>query len=202
MNDFLVGSSLRLGAVAMAAVLLASCADNNNAANTMNASASLAGTQSTTTNKAGVTPLGDASLENKTERPSTDAQLLVTGVRVGQHDGFNRVVFDLEGTGTPGWFVDYTATPSQQGSGNPIPYMGDIALNVNIDGVTYPFEVGKEDPNLGTVPGAGGIVTEVKSVGTFEGRAQFVVGISGAKAPFSVSVLKEPTRLVVDIRKP
>lgn len=202
MNNFLVANRVRLGMLTCAALLLTSCAGDNTASTTMNASASLAGTQSTTTTKAGVTPLGDATVDNKTERPSSDALLLVTGVRVAKHDGFDRIVFDLEGTGNPGWFVDYTSSPSQQGSGNPIPFVGDIALNVNIDGVTYPFEVGKEDPNLGTIPGADGIVTEVKSVGTFEGRAQFVVGISGAKAPFSVSVLTEPTRLVVDIRKP
>ena len=53
------------------------------------------------------------------------------------------------------------------------------------------------DPNLGSTPGAGGFITEVKSSGTFEGRSQFVVGLK-ERLPYSVRVLEEPTRLVID----
>src|SRR5690606_11493762 len=34
-----------------------------------------------------------------------DPDLLVTGVRLGAHEAFDRVVLDLEGSGTPGWRV-------------------------------------------------------------------------------------------------
>lgn len=146
---------------------------------------------------AGVTPLGNADTAMKTLRPEAPAQLLVTDVRVASHEGFDRIVFDLTGEGTPGWFVDYTENPSQQGSGHPIDYDGAVALNVNIDGVTYPFELNMEDPGLGTVPGAGN-VTEVISAGTFEGRAQFVVGLRD-RLPYSVQVLENPSRVVIDV---
>ena len=55
-----------------------------------------------------------------------------------------------------------------------------------------------EDPNIGTVPGAGGVVTQVLSGGTFEARSQFVIGLDG-RHPYSVQVLNEPTRLVIDV---
>lgn len=154
--------------------------------------------EKTSDSKAGVAPLGDANTAMKTLRPEAPAELMVTGMRVGQHDNFERVVFDLEGTGSPGWFIDYTSKPAQQGSGNPVQVEGSTALNVNIDGTVMPFELGKEDPNLGTLPGSGGLVTEIISLGTFEGRSQFIIGLNG-NHPYSVQVLEEPTRLVIDI---
>lgn len=150
---------------------------------------------------AGMTPLGVADINTKTQRQSNGAGLVVTGVRVGKHDTFDRIVFDLQGTGAPGWFVEYTDNPAQQGSGHSIEYAGDTAINLNIDGTLMPFELGMEDPQLGTTQGTDQVVTEVISQGTFEGRSQFVIGVRGPKHPFSVQVLQEPTRLVVDIHR-
>lgn len=147
---------------------------------------------------AGLTPLGDANTTLKTERPGAPSQLLVTNIRTGKHEGFERVVFDLEGTGTPGWFIDFTDRPTQQGSGNTVKVDGDAALNVNIDGTVLPFEVGHDDPGLKTTDGHGGFITQVVPVGTFEGRSQFFIGLKGQHA-YSVQALKEPTRLVIDI---
>ncbi|QNE88986.1 hypothetical protein H0194_07830 [Corynebacterium incognita] len=148
---------------------------------------------------AGITPLGDADKKMKTLRPEAPAQLMVKDVRVGQHEGFERVVFELEGDGDPGWHIDYTASPAQQGSGNAISYEGSTALEVNIDGTVYPFEMGKKDPNIGTVAGAGGNVKQIVSAGTFEGRSQFVIGLN-KELPYSVEVLRGPTRVIIDIR--
>ena len=132
-----------------------------------------------------INPLGEADMSMKTLRPEAPSELVVTKVRVGQHDGFERAVFELEGEGSPGWFVDYADNPKQQGSGQPINYAGDTALNVNIDGVV-------EAP-------AGGVITQVVNGRTYEGRSQFVIGMNQRK-PYSVQVLETPTRLVVDIR--
>lgn len=150
---------------------------------------------------AGLAPLGVADTKAKTQRQANGAELVVTGVRVGKHETFDRVVFDLQGTGEPGWFVEYTDNPAQQGSGNPIEFAGDTAINLNIDGTLMPFELGLDDPQLGTIKGTDQVVTEIISQGTFEGRSQFVIGIRGSERPFSVQVLQEPPRLVVDIHR-
>ena len=42
------------------------------------------------------------------------------------------------------------------------------------------------------------MVTEVVPVGTLEGRSQFVVGLE-REVPYSVQVIDEPTRLVIDL---
>ncbi len=145
-----------------------------------------------------VAPLGEGDVALKTARPAAPSLLVVESVRVAAHEGFDRIVFDLAGDGEPGWFIDYTTAPTQQGSGNPVEFPGSVALNVNIDGTAYPFELGIEDPRIGTVAGSGN-VTQVQAVGTFEGRSQFIIGLK-EKLPYSVAVLHDPHRLVIDVR--
>lgn len=147
--------------------------------------------------QAGHTPLGDANTAMKTQRPEAPGRLAVTKVRVGAHDGFDRVVFDLSGDGHPGWHIDYDTHPTQQGSGHCMEYEGTIALNVNIDNTTYPYELGLDDPHIQSVPGVGEVV-EIISAGVFEGRSQFIIGLR-AKHPYVVKVLDNPTRLVIDV---
>lgn len=167
------------------------------ATSTLSASTSGGDDAAGTSTNAGLTPLGNANTSMKTLRPEAPSKLAVTDIRVGSHEGFDRVVFDLTGEGDPGWFVEYTEHPTQQGSGHAVNYAGTIALDVNIDGVSYPHNLGIEDPQLGTVEGDGNI-TEVRSEGTFEGRSQFVIGLH-EQLPYSVQILEDPQRVVVDI---
>lgn len=148
---------------------------------------------------AGLRPLGDTDTEMKTLRPEPDAALTVTSVRICHHDGFDRVVFDLEGSGDPGWFMDYADSPTQQASGRLVEYQGNTAINVNLDGMRYPFETGIEEPTITTEENCQPtIVTDVVSAGTFEGRSQFVIGLS-SRGAYSAQLLQDPKRVVVDI---
>ena len=182
--------------LAVSSLVLSACA--NPSLSPTSSPATVTSTMAAETERAGIVPLGDADLERKTVRPQASSQLVVSDVRVGKHDGFERVVFELEGSGKPGWFIEYTDDPAQQGSGNSIKYEGNTALEVFIDGTVYPFEIGEEVEPLGTTSGVGGTVTEVISSGTFEGHTQFTVGMK-ERHPFSVQVLEEPTRVVIDI---
>lgn len=143
-------------------------------------------------------PMGDPSTEDQWVQPD-GASLMVTGVRTASHDGFDRVVFDLEGEGAPGWITMYTETPTQQGSGHPIDYTGNIALQIGVEGTPYPNDAGTEPPMLGTFPGAGN-VTEVTYSSLFEGRTEFVIGLE-EQVPYSVTPLENPTRLVIDFAR-
>lgn len=159
-------------------------------------SETLAGSLAAPTQQAG--PLGSANPAPKTQRPSAPSQLAVTGVRVGAHDGFDRVVVDLEGEGEPGWFVDYTSTPIQETVAQPLEVAGNSFLNINVDGTVAPFEMGKDNNVPITMAGDTGNVIDVISAGTYEGRSQVVVGLR-SELPYSVQVLHDPTRVVVDI---
>ena len=176
--------------VAVAAACGACGAVSDGAGNTLMGSISSPTTQAQ--------PLGTADPAPKTQRPSVPSRLAVVGVRVGAHEGFDRVVVDLEGDGDPGWFVDYTSTPMQETVGQPLQVAGNSFLNINVDGTVYPFELGKDNNVPVTMAGDTGNVIDVISAGTYEGRSQIVVGLR-SELPYSVQVLENPKRVVVDI---
>jgi hypothetical protein len=55
-----------------------------------------------------------ADIEPDTAQASTDAAVTVSDIRIGGHDGFDRVVFEVGGTGTPGWDVRYVDAASSR----------------------------------------------------------------------------------------
>ncbi|AOW92024.1 hypothetical protein BFN03_03105 [Rhodococcus sp. WMMA185] len=137
----------------------------------------------------------------KSSPASDSARLTVTDMRVGKHEGYDRVVYELGGMGTPGWRVEYVDTAISNGSGDEITLPGNGILQVLIDGSAYPFDSGVEgysgpDPLPG-VPG--GSVTEVRGALVFEGVTQSFIGVTESDRPFSVSALSMPPRVVVDI---
>lgn len=132
-----------------------------------------------------------------------DGQLLSTTVRLGVHDDYDRVVFDLEGTGTPGYRVDYVDQAVQDGSGQIIDVAGDAILQVVISGTRYPEEGESYEGGPGTYSlDAAEVVEEVRLSGTFEGLTQGFIGIDDEGSPFRVFTLSDPPRLVVDIQHP
>lgn len=143
-----------------------------------------------------------ANTDQDTQDPSADAALTVTDVRVGHHDGFDRVVFELGGTGTPGWRVEYVDQPTDDGKGDVVAVDGDAYLQVMISGSGYPMDTGVEEyagPNP-VRAGDDGEVEEVLLRGVFEGYTQAFVGVDDEQRPFRVFSLEDPTRVVVDVR--
>jgi len=131
------------------------------------------------------------------------AKLTVTDIRTGVHEGFDRVVYELDGEGTPGWRVGYVAEAVQDGSGNEVTVAGDAVLQVLIDGSAYPFDSGVE-PYAGPDPvlaAPGGSVVEVTGSGVFEGVTQSFVGVSESGTPFAVYSLSDPQRVVIDVAR-
>lgn len=138
---------------------------------------------------------------NDPDWPSSGGELLPTGVRVGGHEGYERVVFDFEGTGTPGWRVEYVDEAVEDGRGEVVDVEGDYTLQVIATGVRYP----EGDDETGRVAQGSydaedaDLVEEVRVTGIFEGQNQAFIGLD-EEAPFRVFTLTEPARLVVDVR--
>lgn len=132
---------------------------------------------------------------------SADAGVTVTGLRIGHHPGFDRVVYEFGGEGSPGWRVAYVDQAIQDASGKVLDVPGTSILEVQITGSAYPFDSGVEEysgPDPLTDPSAT-VVSEVQLATLFEGVTQSFIGIDAAEPPFSVTVLDNPTRLVIDI---
>jgi hypothetical protein len=144
-------------------------------------------------------PAFPVDAEADTADPSSDAQVTVSDIRIGRHDGFDRVVFEVGGTGTPGWDVRYVDQASSQGSGEAVEVAGDAVLQVTLTGVGYPYDTGVEEFSGGPVSAAGTrSVSEVVFDATFEGTTVAFVGTS-ARSPFRVYLLEGPARVVLEV---
>lgn len=130
----------------------------------------------------------------------TDASLAIADIRIGVRENADRVVFELDGTGTPGYEVAYIPEPTQQGSGHSVDVDGDTFLQVQINGQTLPIGNDLTETPVGTVSsGQATVVEGVAFSGQFEGVAQSFIGVEGQERPFTAFLINNPTRLVVDI---
>ena len=144
-----------------------------------------------------------ADREPDTSEASTDARLSPVDLRFGVHDGFDRVVVDLAGEGTPGWRGEYVEDPTQQAAGEPVYLLGEAYLQILVSGVVYPTEAGAqpfESPRTIT-PESGGVIQDVRYGSEFEGQVEIWIGLT-SNQPFPVSLLEDPTRVVIDVQRP
>lgn len=162
--------------------------------------AASSGTPATQNDGSTDAPPFPANAEPDTGQTSAGSSVTVTQIRTGLHDGYDRVVFEVEGTGAPGWDVRYVDEAASQGSGLIVPVTGDAILRVTITGVGLPTETGIEEYD-GAVPLAGAgteLVTEVVWDTTFEGTSVAFVGLTEER-PFRVYPLADPARVVLDV---
>ena len=168
-------------------------ADNTTEADTkdVSAAAAPAGAQSDTP-----FTLEDTHLQNPGH-----PELQIEDVRAGSHEGVDRVVVELSGTGTPNVLAGYTADPRQQASGLPLVPAGNAYFELIIQGV--PWSMGLSDADLAKADPAGvaaGGIQEIADGGIFEADAQYIVGLN-AQRPYNLYLLENPTRVVVDFQK-
>jgi hypothetical protein len=124
----------------------------------------------------------------------------IGAVRVGRHTGYDRVVWQFPGSGRPAFQVHYVDQPLGDGSGDPVDVAGDAYLEVMVNALGYPDSVGACPPDVTSAKLAGTVFAEANSFcGGFEGFGQTFVGVRDRERPFKVSVLTNPTRLVIDV---
>jgi hypothetical protein len=123
----------------------------------------------------------------------TGGPFVLTAVRTARQEGFDRVVVDLTGSGTPGWDARYVDEARADGSGEAVPVAGDSVLQVAVRGLDTASVSGR-------VAGGGEVVREVAFLPVFEAQALVVIGLAGPQRPFRVYTLADPLRLVVDVR--
>ncbi|WP_222270269.1 AMIN-like domain-containing (lipo)protein [Modestobacter marinus] len=203
-------------AVTLAAVLLlAGCGGSTgteSAASTGEAPASSSAAGSPSASSAAPAPADSADADAEAAAPAfpadtsadtsdaaSPAGLTLTSVRTGSHDGYDRVVFEFAGSGTPGWRAEYVEGAVAQGSGDPIEVPGAAILQLDLNGISYPYETGATEVARGPLAASGtDVVQGAFYDGTFEGVAVAWVG-TAAETPFRVFALSNPTRVVVDV---
>lgn len=187
------GSVTTSAASSTALASTSAATDNATEADTkdVSAAAAPAGAQSAT-----AFTLEDTHLQNPGH-----PELQIEDVRAGSHEGVDRVVVELSGTGTPNVLAGYTPDPRQQASGLPLVPTGNAYFELIIQGV--PWSMGLSDADLAKADPAGvaaGGIQEIADGGIFEADAQYIVGLN-AQRPYNLYLLENPTRVVVDFQK-
>jgi len=165
-----------------------------------------AATASTT--QAGAEPCTFSGATDPAQAGADAPTRLLTDVRVGVHDCYERVTFELkpragDAEGPVGWKAAYEPGPvTEDGSGRTVPVKGTayLVVHMNAQGV----DLTKADaPATYTGPAsieaAGATrIQQVRRTGDFEGVLTWVIGLDRTR-PFHVSPQDNPARVVVDV---
>lgn len=128
---------------------------------------------------------------------------LLEDVRTGQHEGFDRIVFEFQG-GIPSYRVEYVEPPIlEDASGLPVEIEGEAFLRVRFQGAAGHDPSSGEPTYQGPQEIAVGLPTllEAQRTGDFEGTLTWVLGLA-REVDFRVSNLQDPFRVVVDVAHP
>jgi hypothetical protein len=147
----------------------------------------------------------EASTADRVQAPDGPADLVVTDVRIGVHDGFDRVVIDLAGEGTVGWFTELGDVAFEDGSGTVVDVDGGAVLTLMLNAFAFPPEL--PDPSVRWDEGRVGapadavVLTEVVDSVSFEAQHQLFIGLT-ERVPYRIVRLGDPQRVVIDLLHP
>ena len=134
------------------------------------------------------------------EATSTGSEVpVLRAVRVGQHDGHDRLVFEFDGDGLPAWRVEYVDRPvTDCGAGQAVAVAGEAWLQVRFSGAHAHTPAGQptSGPRQRLVDQP--VLRELERTCDFEAEVAWVAGLARATA-YRPRVLREPARLVIDI---
>jgi hypothetical protein len=123
-------------------------------------------------------------------------------VRVGAHPeqgGWDRIVFEFADVLPPGE-VKYVPSVVQCGSGNPVRLPGSAILQVSFTGADAHNEAGQPTVSRRQISGPGNVILESQQICDFEAEVAWAIGLK-AQQRFKVTLLQNPTRVVVDVKQ-
>lgn len=140
---------------------------------------------------------GTAGIE-KRPHPPPEHPVVLSGVRAGRHQGYDRVVFEFEGDQFPSTEVEYVDEPVRHcGSGQVAELAGDGWLELRFQHAVA-HRMGKptvsdreQHPKLP-------VARELELTCDFEGHVTWVIGVQ-APNRYRLLELPSPPRVVVDI---
>lgn len=125
---------------------------------------------------------------------------ILTQVRSARNDGFDRVVFQFADATVPGYSIEYVDRPVRQcGSGDVVPLLGGAWLSMRLEPAQAHDDRGRATVAQRSLsPGLPNILA-ITSICDFEGQVEWVAAVRSPTG-FRVSELRDPARLVVDVK--
>jgi hypothetical protein len=116
------------------------------------------------------------------------------------HVGFDRAVFEFEGTTVPGYHVEYVDRPVRQcGSGEPVAVEGDGWLEVRLTPAQAHTEAGAPTVPQREYRLPHPVLRELQAKCYFEAVVTWVLWVASPNR-YRVREISDPARLVVDVR--
>ena len=121
-------------------------------------------------------------------------------VRTAAHSDFDRIVFEFDAAQVPSYRLEYIDRPVRQcGSGEVVPLAGEAWLSIQFEPANAHTEQGQptvtERSRSPRLPN----LLELKLICDFEAIVEWVAAVRSPE-PYRVSVIRSPTRLIVDLR--
>ena len=202
-------SPTRLTAIAGALVLLAGCAGADPSASQTSSTAATPSTPaSAAPASAEPVPTAEPVASDDLEAFTCDLPIVEDGtvgvanivdLRVGTHDGYDRIVFEFE-QGTPELTLDRAEPPfSEDASGLPMEVDGDAFLGLRMRGGSKQTDAGTSsyDGPTDFSPGFPTLVHLIEG-GDFERQSTWYLGLAGESCVRAL-LLDAPPRLVIDV---
>src|SRR5438105_9672934 len=125
----------------------------------------------------------------------TSGTAVLEHVRVGRHQGFDRIAFEFR-NGTAAWSARYVPKVVHDGSGKPVPLSGRAFLHVVFHraSVDRPSAGGPDIVRTPSFP----TLLQLKEAGDFEGVVSFGLGLR-RRVGFRGFRLAGPSRIVIDV---
>jgi len=145
------------------------------------------------------TSLSNTGTPSPAPRACAQPGSYLTAIRVGEHAGYDRVVFQFSG-GLPVYDVDRVGTVYSDPKGTPVPLAGQSFLWVVFRGasaVCGPTAT-KTYPGPSTLTPFYPELLVVSAAGDFEGYLSFGIGLA-ARGGYHVFTLTDPDRVVIDV---
>lgn len=133
-----------------------------------------------------------------------DSSVFLSDVRVGAHDGFDRVTFEFrptaQGTKVPKFEIDSATPPfSEDASGKPISVDGIVFARIIFHGASG-YDIERATPTYTgpkEIKPGGEVLVEVQETGDFEATLSWVFGLT-RRSCWKTDELSDPMRFVVD----
>ncbi|MFI5435642.1 hypothetical protein ACHMZP_27830 [Rhodococcus baikonurensis] len=131
-------------------------------------------------------------LPNDTEIPSPNPRVEVTEIDVTDHDGFTRITYRFDGSGSVFWKAEYVSEAIRAGDSTVVDVGSRSILQVDLMGV-------QSDSVLDPVSHEGASIARMDSAAVNNTILQSFVGTVDIRPTYTVSTSDSPSRLTVDI---
>lgn len=153
------------------------------------------------TPRAPAPPLGNWTAGVVDAVRSQQGAVTLTDLRAGVNEGFDRVVMEFSGSSVPGHRIEYVDRPVREcGSGRTVAVAGDGWLAITLRGARAHTDAGRATIERRNRRVDMPVLRQVVVTCDFEGVVQVVLGVSSPN-PYRVTELRDPARLIVDVRQ-